>query len=113
MSWIVYHNNRCSKSRNAVQYLTEKGIDFTTVEYMKSPLNAEELVQILSKLRMKAEDLVRKNEVIYKEEYKGREMSEFQWIEAMIEHPSLMERPIVIHGDRAVVARPLEEIDKL
>lgn len=113
MSWILYHNNRCSKSRNAVQYLTEKGIDFTTVEYMKSPLNAEELAQILSKLRMKAEDLVRKNEAIYKEEYKGREMSEFQWIEAMIEHPSLMERPIVIHGDRAVVARPLEEIDKL
>lgn len=113
MSWIVYHNNRCSKSRNAVQYLTEKGIDFTTVEYMKSPLNEEELAQILSKLRMKAEDLVRKNEAIYKEEYKGREMSEDQWIEAMIKHPSLMERPIVIHGDRAVVARPLEEIDKL
>lgn len=113
MSWIVYHNNRCSKSRNAVQYLTEKGIDFTTVEYMKSPLNAGELTQILSKLRMKAEDLVRKNEAIYKEEYKGREMSEAQWVEAMVKHPSLIERPIVIHGDRAVVARPLEEIEKL
>ncbi len=113
MSWIVYHNNRCSKSRNAVQYLTEKGIDFTTVEYMKSPLNAEELTQILSKLHMKAEDLVRKNEAIYKEEYKGREMPEAQWVEAMVKHPSLIERPIVIHGDRAVIARPLEEIEKL
>ena len=72
-----------------------------------------ELEGILAKLGIAAQDLVRKGEAIYKEQYKGKELSEQEWIAAMIAHPKLIERPIVIKGDRAVIGRPPEQVDTL
>ena len=109
----IYHNSRCSKSRNSFNLLQEKGLDFETIEYLKTPPTKEELESLLKKLGFKAEQLIRKSEAIYKEKYKGKELSEVEWIEAMLEHPKLIERPIVIKGNKAVIGRPIENVVEL
>lgn len=113
MGYTVYHNPRCTKSRNALQYLDEKGEKYEVVEYLKEIPSKKELKDILKKLGIQAEDLLRKNEAVFKEQYKGMSLTEDEWITAMIENPKLIERPIVILGNKAVVARPTEKIDEL
>lgn len=109
----IYHNSRCSKSRDSFNFLTEKGIEFETIEYLKTPLTKEELTELLAKLNLPAKDLVRKGEADFKENFKGKELSEEQWIEAMIQFPKLIERPIVVKGDKAVIGRPIEKVINL
>jgi arsenate reductase len=109
----ILHNPRCRKSREGLKILEDSGQDFTIVEYLKEPLTKEELTDVLSKLDMSAMDLVRKNEKEWKENFKGQEMSEEEVVAAMVAHPKLIERPIVISGDRAVVGRPPENISQL
>jgi arsenate reductase len=109
----ILHNPRCRKSREGLKILEDSGQDFTIVEYLKEPLTKEELTDVLSKLDMSAMDLVRKNEKEWKENFKGKEMSEEEVVAAMVAHPKLIERPIVISGDRAVVGRPPENISQL
>ena len=113
MKYTVYHNPRCTKSRNALAYLDEKGAEYEVIEYLKELPTKAEMKGVLSKLNMTAEELLRKNEAVFKENYKGKELSEDEWIEAMIANPKLIERPIVILGEKAVVARPTENIDQL
>lgn len=110
---IIYHNPRCSKSRMALAHIQEKGLEVKQVEYLKNFPSKPELKAILEQLGMKAEDLIRKGEAIYKERYKGRSLTEEEWIDAMIENPKLMERPIVINNGKAVVARPLERLEEI
>jgi len=110
---FVYHNPRCTKSRQACALLSEKGLDFETIEYLKDPLSAKDLRALLKKLRMPASGLIRKTEAIYKEEFKGKELSEAAWIEAMIAYPKLIERPIVVKGNKAVIGRPTEKVLEL
>ena len=109
----VYHNPRCTKSRNSLAYLDEKGVSYDVHLYLQDSLTNKEFKQILIKLGMKPQELLRKNEAIFKEQFKGKELTDDQWIEAMIESPKLMERPIVVKGNRAVVARPTEKINEL
>ncbi len=109
----IYHNPRCSKSRSACAIVAERGIQAEIVEYLKSPPSREELVTLIAKLGLPPGDIVRTNEIIFKNEYHGREMSDDDWIDAMIAHPILIERPIVVVGDRAVVARPPERVLEL
>jgi arsenate reductase len=109
----ILHNPRCRKSREGLKILEDSGQDFTIVEYLKEPLTKEQLSEVLSKLGMSAMDLVRKNEKEWKENFKGKEMSEEEVVAAMVAHPKLIERPIVISGDRAVVGRPPENISQL
>lgn len=109
----IYHNPACRKSREGVAYLTDKAHPFEVVEYLKLPFSKKDIQSLLKALGMKAEDLIRKNEAIYKEKYKGKELSEDEWIEAMLEYPKLIERPIVIHDGKAVVARPAEKIEEI
>ena len=109
----ILHNPRCRKSREGLKILEDSGQNFTIVEYLKEPLTKEELTDVLSKLDMSAMDLVRKNEKEWKENFKGQEMSEEEVVAAMVAHPKLIERPIVISGDRAVVGRPPENINQL
>ena len=106
----IYHNPRCSKSRQGLAILQEAKVDFEIIEYLKTPLSEKELKAILSKLKIDAIDLVRKNEAIWKENYKGKELSNEQIIKAMVENPKLIERPIVIHKNKAVIGRPPEKI---
>ncbi|WP_299109911.1 arsenate reductase (glutaredoxin) [uncultured Tenacibaculum sp.] len=106
----IYHNNRCSKSRNGVQLLEESGKEFEIVKYLENIPSKEELSQIINMLGISPIDLVRKNEKIWKENYKGKELSDAEVITAMIENPKLIERPIIINGNKAVVGRPTEKI---
>jgi arsenate reductase len=94
--YIVYHNPRCSKSRMAVDYLIQAGKEIDIIEYMKEPPSKEELIVVLDKLNVSAESIVRKGETDYKQNFKGKHMSESQWIDAMVEFPKLIERPIII-----------------
>ncbi len=109
----IYHNTRCKKSREGLQILEESGNDFEIREYLKEPLNKNELKALLKKLDIKPEELVRKNEKIWKEEYKAKNLNDSQIIEAMVENPKLIERPIVETEDQAVVGRPPSDIQKL
>ena len=109
----IYHNPRCSKSRDSYKLLQEKNIEFETIEYLKNPITKEELTDLLSKLGIPAMELIRKGEAQYKENYKGKNLSEEQWVDAMIKFPKLMERPIVVKGDKAVIGRPIEKVIQL
>jgi arsenate reductase len=109
----IYHNNRCGKSREALKMLEEKGIQHEVVDYMKTPISEEELEGVLEKLDMDAIDLVRNKEAEWKEHFKGKELDEAEVILAMIEYPKLMEPPIVVQGENAVVARPAEKMDQI
>ncbi len=113
MSYTIYHNPRCRKSRETLNLLKEKGIEPTVVEYLKEPLSADELSGICQKLKMTPNELLRKTEKIYKENYKGKKLSDSDAIQAMVEHPKLMERPVVVKGDKAEVGRPPENVNNL
>jgi len=106
----IYHNPRCSKSRQGLAIIEESGKDFKIIKYLDEKLNSEELEIIISKLGIKPIDLVRKNEAIWKSDYKGKTLSDKEIIDAMRLNPKLIERPIVINGDKAVIGRPTESI---
>jgi arsenate reductase len=105
---VIYHNPRCGKSRTALELLRERGIEPRVIEYLKTPPSREELRALLDKLGMPAEQLVRKGEDVFKTQYAGRTLSENEWIDALASHPILIERPVIVRGDRAVVGRPPE-----
>ena len=109
----IYHNPRCRKSREGLQILEESGKEFEIVKYLNEVPSKEELKSILEKLNYKALDLVRTNEKDWKENFKGKELSEEEIIEAMLTYPKLIERPIVVSSDQAVVGRPPEKIKNL
>ena len=109
----IYHNPKCSKSRETLALLRDRGVEPRVVEYLKTPPRAEQLRAIVRKLGITAEQLVRKGEDIYKAKYAGKTLTEAQWIEAMVKHPILIERPIVVRGTRAAIGRPPEIILEL
>ena len=109
----IYHNPRCSKSRQGLAILQDAQVEPEIINYIKKPISFEELSGILHKLAIPAIDLVRKNEAIWKENFKNKELSENEVIEAMVTFPKLIERPIVINGEVAVIGRPPEKIKEL
>jgi arsenate reductase (glutaredoxin) len=111
--YTLYHNPRCSKSRETLALLEQAGATPRIIEYLKTPPTAAELKAIVSQLGIEPEQLVRKSEDVYKSHYAGRKLTAAQWIDAMVEHPVLIERPIVIRGKQAVLGRPPENVRKL
>jgi len=106
----IYHNPRCMKSRQTLQLLNEKGIEPVIIEYLKDVPSADELKAVLKKLGIPAEKLLRKNELIFKEHFLGKDLSENEWVEAMISFPKLIERPIVVKDKKAALGRPPEKV---
>ena len=106
----IYHNPRCSKSRAALALLEERGVTPQVVEYLKTPPDAATLRHLLAMIGITARELARTGEAEFKENFKDLEMTETQWIAALVAHPVLIERPIVVAGNRAVVGRPPEKI---
>lgn len=106
----IYHNPRCRKSREALQLLESKKIEHQVVLYLDKPLNFEELSDLIEKLQINPLDLVRKNESIWKEQFKSENLSPNEIIKAMVQHPILIERPIIARGENAVIGRPAEKI---
>jgi len=109
----IYHNPRCSKSRIGVGILEEAKIDFEIVKYLDDVPSEKELKKIIKMLGISPIELVRKGEKVWKENYKGKELTDAQITKAMVENPKLIERPIVIKGDKAVIGRPSENIEDL
>lgn len=108
-----YHNARCAKSREGLKLLEEKGVQPTVVEYMKEPLTPAELRGLLDKLGLRPEELLRTGEKLWKEEFAGKELTDDELILLMIEHPRLMQRPILEKGDKASLGRPPERLLEL
>lgn len=109
----IYHNPRCRKSRETLALIEEEGVDVEIVQYLKQVPSKEELNQLLAKLNMKPEDILRKGEKVFKEKFKGKEFADEEWIQIIIENPKLIERPIVVSGNKAVIGRPPESVKTL
>lgn len=107
----IYHNSRCSKSRQTLEILKNNNCDIQIIEYLKSPPTFQELEDVLDKLNFEPRDLMRKGEKIYKEEnLSNASLTNNTLIEKMILNPILIERPIVISGDKVVIGRPPEKV---
>ena len=109
----IYHNPRCTKSRQTLKLIQDAGKDVEIVEYLNTPPTFNELKAIIGQLGISPEQLLRKGEAIFKEQFKGKTLSDDEWIQAMIDHPKLIERPIVIEGNKAVLGRPPENVQSL
>lgn len=109
----IYHNPRCRKSREGLALLEESGQKFEIVDYLNNPPDKKTLKEVLAKLGMAPIELIRKNETIWKEKFKGKTFSDDELIKIMIENPKLIERPIVINGDKAVLGRPPAKINEI
>ena len=109
----IYHNPRCRKSREGLQLLKESKQEFKIIEYLKEAPSFDELKSIIHLLGIPPLELIRKNESIWKKNYKGKELTNDEVIRAMTEHPKLIERPIVINKERAIIGRPPENIKQV
>jgi arsenate reductase len=109
----VYHNTRCSKSREACSILEEEGIKFETIEYLKTPPTQAKIKELLKMLGIKAEALVRKSEPLFKEKFAAKKLTETQWIKVLADNPILIERPIIVKGNKAIIGRPPEKVLEL
>ncbi len=109
----IYHNPRCTKSREGLCELELINQPFKLIKYIENPLTKEQLKVVLEKLKYKPIELVRTKESIWIENYKGKNLSDDAIIEAMILHPKLIERPIIINGNKAIIARPKEKIKEI
>lgn len=109
----IYHNPRCSKSRQTLQLIKDAGADVEIIEYLKAIPTKEELKLVLMQLNLKPIDIIRKGEAVYKEKFKNSNFNDDEWIKIMIEYPKLIERPIVIKGNKAILGRPPENVLEL
>lgn len=109
----IYHNNRCGKSRCALQEIETTGQNFEVVEYLKTPPDASELQHLLTLLGKKPQELIRQKESVFLENFKGKTYTDAEWINIMVENPILIERPIVVAGNKAWVARDAESLAEI
>jgi arsenate reductase len=106
----IYYNPRCSKCRETVALVSDSAYAIDLIEYLVTPPGKEELRSLLQKLGMKPHELVRQGEEAFKQHYAGRTLSDEEWLDALVAYPILIERPIVVRGSKAVIARPPEKV---
>ena len=109
----IYHNPRCRKSRETLQIIEASGNKVEIINYLENTPSEDELQDIVNKLNIPAENLLRKGESIFKENFKGKKFSENEWIQVMVKNPKLIERPIVVHGNKAILGRPPQNVKEL
>ncbi|WP_309641104.1 arsenate reductase (glutaredoxin) [Flavobacterium sp.] len=109
----IYHNGRCTKSRECMAFLEDSNHKFHIVKYLDNPPTFDELTEIIRKLNIKPIELVRQKEPIWVALFKNKKLTDQKIIQAMIDHPILIERPIVVNGDKAVIARPFEKVNAI
>ena len=111
MSVTIYHNPRCSKSRQTLSILQDKGVQIDIIEYLQTPPDVKTLQSLIKKLGISAKDLLRKGEQEFKLAGLDKDnLSDEEIIQAMVKYPKLIERPIVVHKDKAVLGRPPENV---
>ena len=108
----VFHNNRCSKSRQALALVRDISEDIEVIEYMNSGISKEALRTMLNQLNMAPLELMRKGEAAYKEHVRGKDLTEDQLLDLMLQYPKLIERPVVVQNGKAIVARPPELVNE-
>lgn len=108
----IYYNGQCSKSREALSYLEKAGVEFKVVSYLTDAPSVRDLEVLVGQLRCKAHDLIRTKEPIYLERYEGKDLTDEEWLIVIHEHPILLQRPIIVNGDRATIARSAEAIQR-
>jgi arsenate reductase len=114
MKIVVYQKPTCTTCRQVYAALKESGVDFETVDYYVDPIPKTKLIELLRKMRMKPRDLLRTNETVYKQLGLGaRELSDAEIVDLMVQHPDLIQRPIVEKGGRAILARPAERLKEI
>ena len=109
----IYHNPRCGKSRECLAFIENSKHQFEVIKYLENPLNFKELELLIQKLAIKPIELIRVKESIWMENFKGKNLSDAEIIQAMVTYPILMERPIAVYQNKAVIARPLERIKEI
>lgn len=109
----IYHNPRCRKSREALKYLEDKGASFEVIQYLQNPLTGQELSNLINKLNISPIDLIRKEEALWKTQFKDKNLDNKALINLMIKEPRLMQRPIIEFQDMAVIARPIIALENL
>ena len=109
----IYHNPRCRKSRETLKLIEESGNKVEIINYIENTPSEDELKAIINKLNIPVENLIRKGESIFKENFKGKKFSENEWIQVMVKNPKLIERPIVVHGNKAILGRPPQNVKEL
>ena len=109
----IYHNPRCRKSRETLQIIEASGNKVEIINYLENTPSEDELQEIVNKLNIPAENLLRKGESIFKENFKGKKLSENEWIQVMVKNPKLIERPIVVRGNKAILGRPPQNVKEL
>ena len=110
MAIKIYHNPRCSKSRQALAIIKSKTSKFEVIDYLKNPLTFKEIKLLLSQLNIKPLKLIRTQESIWKENYRDKEMNNDEIINAIVNHPKLMERPIITTNKKTIIGRPPENV---
>lgn len=110
---IIYHNPRCTKSRETLALMEKKKAKPEVVEYLKTPPTATELKSLLKKLGLPVQDIIRKKEPLFIEKFKDKKLSDEKWIAVLTKNPILIERPIVVKGNKAVIGRPPEKVLEL
>ena len=110
MNITIYHNPRCRKSREALNYIIEKKINYILIKYLEEKFNNKTLSEVLIKLKLKPEELIRKNEKIWINKYKGKSFSDEKLIEILVENEKLIERPIITYKNDGVIGRPIENL---
>lgn len=108
-----YHNPRCRKSREGLQFIKDKGLDAQVIDYFKNPITEKELQEIVMKLGKKPVEIIRTQEEYYKKNLKGRNFTDVEWIKILVENPKLIQRPIVVEKHKAVIGQPPENINQL
>lgn len=109
----ILHNPRCRKSRETLEIIQEQNLDVQIIEYLKNTPSKEELKRIINLLKIQPFDLIRKGEQEFKDNFKGKELSDDEWINVMVTYPKLIERPIVFTANKAVIGRPPENVKQL
>jgi arsenate reductase len=109
----IFHNARCTKSRECLAILNTRNLDFEVIKYLETPPTFEQLKEIIKKLNIEPLALVRQKEPLWIEKFKSKKLSDEQIIQAMTNNPILIERPIVINGEKAVIARPTEKVQAI
>jgi arsenate reductase len=109
----IYHNPRCRKSRETLSLIREAGHEPEIVEYLQNPPSASELKDLLKGMNKKPMEIIRKGEEIFKLNFKGKTFSDDEWVSIMVENPKLIERPIVVKGDKVILGRPPENVKEI
>lgn len=109
----IYHNPKCRKSRSGLEYVASKGVEYTVVEYLKKPISREVLKDLLIKLNMKPAEIIRTQEDVFKEKFKGKSFTDDEWVTILLENPKLIQRPIVVKDYKAVIGQDIENLERL